>query len=266
MRRLRKSVKKKIIIGILAVVLQCLLIVLCQSVAVYVSEQKYRAVLKETEGRIKVAERTGYVTLREVRTGERFSEENVEKRQFLSEQNPEALATVVVGSIACADLREGELVTKSVCTNKEVLPSERKCVFYQIDHTEKFEEYDVVDVRIRYANGENYCVLKKKSLHKLPEDTEVCFFFLTEEEQLLMSAAQYDAEVYEGARLYLVGFREERLQEDAVSTYLPTLQVISQLCTWETGYVSEQEEWCRLRRELEERLTRYIEQRREGVL
>lgn len=266
MRRLRKSVKKKIGIGVLLTVIQVFLLVLYRIAAGSVAEQKYHSLLEEQEGRIRAAERVGYVTLRDIKAGERFSEENVVKRQFLSEQNPESLEAEVIGGIACADLKEGEFVTGAVCIAKEVLPSERKCVFYRIEYAENFENYDVVDVRIRYANGENYCVLKKKSLQKLPEDAKVCFFFLTEEEQLLMSAAQYDAEVYEGANLYLVGFREERLQTDAVSDYLPPVQVISQLCMWETGYASGREEWCRLRSALEERLNKYKEQRREGLL
>lgn len=266
MRRLRKSVKKKIGIGMLLLVIQLLFFVLCRAAVVYRTEQRYRAASEEREQRLSAAQRTGYITLRKIEAGERFSEENVEKRQFLSEQNPETISVSVIGCIACTDLEEGEVVTKAVCTEKEVLPSERKCVFYRIEYAESFEAYDTVDVRIRYANGENYCVLKKKSLQKSPEDTEVCYFFLTEEEQLLMSAAQYDAEVYEGTRLYLVGFREERLQEDAVSVYLPPLQVISQLCTWETGYNADREEWCKRRSALEERLTRYRELRKEGAL
>ncbi len=266
MRRLRKSVKKRIITGVCFVTLQLLLFVLCRSGAESMAEQKYLGLLEEQEGRLRAAGRTGYVTLREVKAGELFTEENVEKRQFLSEQNPETLAVVVLGSTACANLKEGEVVTESVCTEKKILPSERKCVFYRIEYAESFEQYDVVDVRIRYANGENYCVLKKKNLQKSAEDTEACIFFLTEEEQLLMSAAQYDTEVYEGARLYLVGFMEERLQENAVSAYLPPLQVISQLCTWESSYAAAQEEWCRLRAALELRLIQYREQRREGLL
>jgi len=266
MRRLRKSVKKKMVTGVCFMLLQFLLFGLCRSVAESMAAQKYLALLEEQEGRLRAAERTGYVTLRQVKAGERFSEDNVERRHFLSEQNPETLADGVLGSIACADLKEGEIVTASVCTEKIILPSERKCVFYRIEYAESFEHYDVVDVRIRYANGENYCVLKKKNLQKSTEDAEACIFFLTEEEQLLMSAAQYDTEVYEGARLYLVGFMEERLQENTISAYLPPVQVISQLCTWESAYAAEQEEWCRLRTALEMRLIRYREQRREGLL
>ena len=90
-------------------------------------------------------------------------------------------------------------------------------------------------------------------------------FFLTEEEQLLMSAAQYDVDMYAGAELYLVGFMESRLQEVTESAYLPSVQVISQLCERNEEYRTEYGKWCSLRRALEERLSEHRKQRLEGL-
>ena len=266
MRRMRRSVRKKILFGILCVAVQVVLILVCWTTVRQVLVKKYEGVLAEKNAVLEAAGRMVCITKREVRAGEIFTTDNTERRYVLSEQNPEALATDVIGLTSCADLPEGVIINTSLCSKQECAPSERKCVFRNIRFSECFSVYDAVDVRIRYANGENYCVLKKKRLQKSEEDEKACCFFLTEEEQLLMSAAQYDVDVYEGAELYMVGFMEERLQEDAISAYLPSVQVVAQLRQWNEEYRLEFDTWCELRTALELRLAEHRKQRLEGLL
>lgn len=266
MRRLRKSVRKKILFGILCVAVQLVLIFVCRITVKQVVVKKYEGVLEEKNAILEAAGRMVCITKKEVRAGEVFTEDNTEKRYVLSEQNPEALASDVIGMTSCADMPAGVIINTSLCSKQACAPSERKCVFRNIRYSECFSAYDAVDVRIRYANGENYCVLKKKRLQKNEEDEKACCFFLTEEEQLLMSAAQYDVDVYEGAELYMVGFMEERLQEDAISAYLPSVQVVSQLRQWNEEYRVNFETWCELRTALELRLAEHRKQRLEGLL
>ncbi len=254
MRWIRRSVRKKAVFIFLFLVVQVAFFFVCQTTVKGVTVKKYEAILQEKDAVFEAAGRIAYITKKEVKAGEFFSEENVEKKYLLSEQNPEALAQDVLGRRSCADISEGVIVNTALCSKEDYAPSERQCVFHKIGFAECFAPYSVVDVRIRYANGENYCVLKKKSLQRVTDDLKECSFFLTEEEQLLMSAAQYDVEIYEGAELYLVGFREERLQEDAISAYLPSVQILTQLKEWEGEYKQNYESGCRLRNALEERL------------
>lgn len=265
MRRLRKSVRKRILVAFTCIAVQVLFLFVCQMAVRQLTERKYEAILEEKNAILEAAGRTVYLTRREISAGESFTEENTEKRYLLSEQNPEALAVEVIGATACADLPEGVIINTSLVCTQEFSSSERKCVFYNIGNAGCFATYAMVDVRLRYANGENYCVLKKKRLQETTENQKACCLFLTEEEQLLMSAAQYDVEMYEGAELYLVGFREERLQEDAISTYLPSVQVISQLREWNEEYRNSFEKWCDLRRSLEGRLSEHRKQRLDGL-
>lgn len=266
MRRMRRSTKRRIVFGCVCVAVQvCLLWGYREGVS-YVTAQRYEALLEEQEQQMLSAGRTVYITTDEVKAGAYFTEENTEKRYLLSEQNPDGLAQKVIGTVACADIAEGMIVTTALCYEKQVASSERECVFDCIEYAECFVENAVVDVRIRFDNGENYCVLKKKRLYKQQEEKEVCRFFLTEEEQLLMSAALYDTEMYEGARLYVVGFREERLQTEEGSSYPPCVQIIAQLREWKGDYAGRYSEWCRQRMALEERLLEHKRQCREGLL
>ena len=81
-----------------------------------------------------------------------------------------------------------------------------------------------------------------------------------------MSAAQYDVEVYDGTEIYLVGFREARLQENSVSEYIPSVQVITQLREWSEEYKDSFHAWCQRRTELEQRLAEHKKMRMDGVL
>lgn len=265
MWRIRRSVKKKLLFGGICLAVQVLLFVLGQATVQRIVSEKYKTVLAEKEAKFTAAGRVVYVTRNEVKAGELFTAENTEKKYLLSEQNPETLATDVIGMKACADLQEGVILSSALCCKPENATSERKCIFQNIGFVECFSSHDTVDVRLRYGNGENYCVLKKKQLYK-EEDENECGFYLSESEQLLMSAAQYDVDIYDGAELYVVGFMEARLQEDAISEYLPSVQVISQLREWNEEYKRAFQTWCNRRAELEKRLAEHRKQRMDGLI
>lgn len=265
MRRMRRSVRKRLIFAGVCVVVQVLLFCIGQATVYRIVTGKYEAILEEKEEILTTAGRTVYITTAGVKAGETLTEENTERRYLLSEQNPETLATDVLGMKACADLSEGVIINTALCCKPEAATSERRCIFYNIGFAECFSPYDVVDVRLRYANGENYCVLKKKQLQE-GDDEKACGFYLTESEQLLMSAAQYDVETYSGAELYVVGFMEARLQGDAISEYLPSVQVVAQLKEWSEEYRRSYKVWCERRIELEQRLIEHRKQRMDGLL
>lgn len=265
MRRIRRSTKRRILFAFLCIGVQIGLFFICRAGVMRVTAGRYEALLAEQEQRFSSAGRMAYITTDRVKAGAYFTEENTEKRYLLSEQNPEGLAQNVIGTVACTEVAEGMIVTTALCREKIVEVSERECVFDCIEDAECFAENTVVDVRIRFGNGENYCVLKKKRLFRKPEEQEVCRFFLSEEEQLLMSAALYDTEVYEGTRLYVVGLWEERLQEEEGSSYLPCVRIVEQLRGWNKEYDTKYSRWCRRRTALETRLEEHERQRREGL-
>ncbi len=266
MWRMRRSVRRRLLFVGLGIVAQIMIIFVCRMFVEQSIVKKYEVLLEEKEVVLARAERTVFITKTEVQAGELFTEENTEKRRLLCEQNPEALAVDALGMTACADLKEGEIITTALCSETGYAPSERQCFFRNIGFSEEFSQNAVVDVRIRYANGENYCVLKKKRLLKEGNEKKDCGFSLTEEEQLFMSGAQYDVEIYEGAELYMVGFMEERLQENSVNEYVPSVQVLSQLREQNETYGASFLARCNRREELEKRLFEYQQLREDGML
>lgn len=258
MRGLRKSTRKRIRWVIAITAIQLFLLCFCQIVLKQTTEERYEKKLEEKEAVLGAAERLVYITTETVRAGETFTTENVEQRYLLSEQDAKTLEQEAMGAVACVDLPAGVILNTSVCRKTEYGMSERRCNFRGIRFSESFDTYDSVDVRIRYGNGENYCVLKNKMLLPVTEKGN-CSFILSETEQLLMSAAEFDAKVYEGAELYLVGVPQVR-EEEQLSVFVPTVPVLLQLREFDGENAGGSEAEITLREELEGRLFEYRKQ------
>ena len=261
---MRKSTKKRLLYVTGGMLLQAILFFGCLVWSEHKSMQRYGQTVKEKEERIRKAERKVFVTKREIRPGEAFTEENTEYVSLLSEQEAGLFATTVEGYYATAELPAGRMVYETDCCERSPGGTEKECVYYDIGNVEYFEDFAVVDVRIRYGNGENYCVLRGKSLTKQTGEENGCSFCLTEEEQLLMSGATYDAETYRGTTLYLVGTKAVT-QEGTENGFLPPSQTLLQLKRIGSAEAGKYEKEDALRQALEERLAGHEAQRINGV-
>lgn len=265
MRGIRRSVRKRFRWGIVVVGVQLCMLCLCQIGVKKAVVKRYETMLEARQARLEAAGRDVFVTKEEVKAGEIFTETNVEKRYVLSEQDAEILNVDAIGTVACVDLPAGSILNTSVCRSAEYGNSERTCSFQGIDFSECFEAYDEVDVRIRYGNGENYCVLRNKRLLPTVQEEECCFV-LNEKEQLLMSGAGYDAEVYDGAELYLVGVLNEWEEEAGLSMFIPSEPVLLQLRKLDESDNISFENNLEFRKALETRLLEHKKQRRDGLI
>lgn len=265
MRRLRRSVKRKI--GSIVMVL--LLVVgagtACGIIATIKTERKYEKRISENNKRPNEAKRLVYITTKEIQKGEKLSEENCRQMYLLSEQAPESLVREREGLVACTYIQAGVILNTALCSVNDFLATERMCILGDIVHAGWFENGMTVDVRIRYPNGENYCVLQRKVIRKTDEEGQEFSVSLSEEEQLLYSSAQYDVDRYNGTILYAVGFLEERLQDDTGNKYIPSEQVYSELQKIKAEGKSSAE-WRYLREGLEERLQKFREERESRII
>jgi len=251
--RIRRSVKRKLIAMIGGFGIGLVLVFGTFYFTRQHYKKKYEPVIAELRETISSKTRVGYVTTRRVCAGEQFSAENTEKRTVFTEEEQLLLATEVLGLLAGCDLEEGSILEKGMCLAGAYDDTERECVFRTIGNAEDFEEYSLVDVRIRYPNGENYCVLKEKRLLKGARDGE-SRLMLSEEEQILISAALYDLDTYKGAEIYYVKFAEE-LQKNTDSCYVPPLSSIALLLERPTATSGADITWYAAREKLEKRQT-----------
>lgn len=89
------------------------------------------------------------------------------------------------------------------------------------------QEGERLDIRISYANAEDYTVLADKEVRLLSGKAELVLL-LEEEEILLLSSALADARCYPDVRLYAVRYPENPEEEGAVN-YLPNKEVANLL-------------------------------------
>lgn len=81
------------------------------------------------------------------------------------------------------------------------------------------QEYDTVDVRIMFPNGEDYTVLSKKSVNNLQYDNCIWTTYLNEEELVRLASATIDAYTIAGTYIYTTKYVETNIQEAAKPNY-----------------------------------------------
>ena len=96
------------------------------------------------------------------------------------------------------------------------------------------KEGDIVDIRISFPNGEDYVVVKHKTVHSLITDAEEVTGFsvnANEQEILRLSSAGVDTEMYDDTVIYGVTYRGD-FQEPATE-YYPVNPDVFELLGWD---------------------------------
>jgi len=89
------------------------------------------------------------------------------------------------------------------------------------------KENEVVDCRIRYANGLEFIVLSKKQVKKIDLSNNTIWLSLSEKESLLLSSALVDKAYFQGSSFYISRYIESNIQKKALVNYIPNEEVIA---------------------------------------
>lgn len=89
------------------------------------------------------------------------------------------------------------------------------------------KENEVVDCRIRYANGLEFIVLSKKQVKKIDLSNNTIWLSLSEKESLLLSSALVDKAYFQGSSFYVSRYIESNIQKKALVNYIPNKEVIA---------------------------------------
>ena len=251
MRRIRRSVQKRILICFSSIFVGviCLYSVyfFTRKTTVWTYEEK----LHLMEEQLLETERIAYVAIREISAGEMFTEENVVRKSVYSDEERDYFAgEEIFSKQARIDISAGMRILTIMETDEEDEESRRECTFTEIGLSDTLKSGDMVDVRIQYPNGENYCVLEGKKLQRSEINLFESRFLLSEQEQLYLSSALYDQIFYAGTKLYAVRYVTIPLQTEADMKYIPALDVLQQLSQIDKQYKNQMQ----LREALEQRL------------
>lgn len=199
---------------------------------------------------------TGAVVLKSFNKKSDYSNEKMAEIQDQnnknSERTPKTLQEDDLSGKTEQDLEEEEL--KQPERIKEAWYGDERAVditAFQLG--ESTLEGDLVDVRIRYPDGEEFIVLSKRACYQLDKEEQKVTMWLREEEILRLSSSMVDAAVMEGM-LYTVRYHREIEQKASKITYFPR-EEIQQLIKNNPNIVGEAETKLseKLRKELEER-------------
>lgn len=167
-----------------------------------------------------------YIATRNIGAGEKLQDDNVSQIEALMSLDSQILISEEdIGSVVAVDIAANHPITKSMLLHTEYENSLRETQFDVIVLNSNLRDGDVVDVRIRFQNGEDYVVLAQKQLFHLSLPNAVCYMNLTEDELQLMSSAIVDAGCYE-AVLYTVKYVASNVQAASQITYQPSETVL----------------------------------------
>ena len=260
MRRIKISRTKKQYIGIIFISL-----LICGSTAFlsyrYYTQQMqnlYEGKISSLQNQLTAATHYIYVSGADgIDAGTLITDELVyqEERQFDLPED-QFITAEDLGSIASVDIPAGQPILKTMCSeNLEYGLREQE--FSMLTLSNNLQVNDYVDIRIMFANGENYSVLTKKCIHKIDLTQNDIFLWLNEDEISLISAAIVDTYMHSGTSLYTtkyIDYGQAALQ----ITYQPNQEVMTAMAN-NPNIVSEAVEALDLeaRQLLEDRISAY---------
>lgn len=247
------TVRNYFIVGFL---LLCLIVGTYIVIAYLLNEmqERYETQIHTQESFLQSSTKQVYVALCEIHAGEQVKEDMVEVQSVLCEQDIGLLFSKDdIGKVAIVNIVPGTYLLNCLVNQAEAVDGLREMCYQSIHLSDNTQNYDVVDIRIRYPNGEDYIVLTGKTIRLKDDMNGTCYLRLNEEEILMMSAAIYDTSLYRGAELYTSRYIEPEIQSRSVVTYTPAIRLIELIQTSPNTETSLKDETVK-RKELEKRL------------
>lgn len=224
---MRKSKLKPIIITILI-----LAVIVCAGLAVlYYSQQTkdtYEKQINDLEYEIESKYQTVYVASKDLSRGEVLEEGvNVELQTIVSGlEFGMYIDYEDLGKSCLVDIPMYTPILKNMLSVREIAQDTREVEINTVSLMTDQNEYDVIDIRIMFPNGEDYLVLSKKEVRNLSLINNTFFTYLNEEEILRFSCALVDSYLTTGTKLYAVRYVEPNLQDAGIPNYPLKAEII----------------------------------------
>ncbi len=164
---------------------------------------------------------TVYVASHDLNAGDTLHEEDIYEK--------ETYITNVSDTITMDDVGKTLLVTipaEEVIYRREVIggrpdDTERRVEYACFAVSEGMNPGTYIDVRIRFQNGEDYCVLSRKMISEIDLEKSVCYLTVDKDEIRRMASAIVDAKIY-NAHMYSTAYTYGNIQPASEVTYLPS--------------------------------------------
>lgn len=264
---MRKS-KLKTLMTILIVVLLVLVVAIAVIFMGKSTLDNYKSQNAQQQAVIEENQQVVYVASRDIKHNEAIQEGvNVMKQQiFTGLEASNYLNAQQLGSIALVDIPVQQPIMTSMVTANKISTDERQYEVSVCNLMVNQADYDVVDIRIMFPNGEDYLVIPKKTITGLNLESSIFDIQMTEDEIDRMSSAIVDAFTTTGAKLYVTKYVESSIQDAATPNYLVKPSVID-LINSDPNIISKAESTLNLaaRESLDSRLGTLTKEQLEAV-
>lgn len=184
-------------------------------------EKKYQNEISKLEIEIEKNQQIIYVAIKDISSGEPLVEDvNVEKQYVISGiESHLYFNSSDLGKIAVSDIGATTPIMKAMVTDSEIADDTRQVEMSVVSLMTDQTDYDVIDIRIMFPNGQDYVLLSKKTIENV--SLENCTFItqLNEEEILRLSSALIDAYSITGTLIYSTRYIEPALQPASIPNY-----------------------------------------------
>jgi hypothetical protein len=159
---------------------------------------------------------------------EQITKDDVEEATVSSDLDQDSFITMEdLPCVANLKLKAGEPIMKNQVSDEDYNDLQEMEISY-VNLNTNLKENDVIDVRIRFNNGEDYTVISKKNCRTLNLAASDFFMWLTEDEILSLSSAAVDAYLNK-ASLYVTRYMNPVTQDATIVDYQPTLDVMTEM-------------------------------------
>ena len=175
----------------------------------------------EKENYIAENTRLLYVTIDEIHKGDILTEGvNVELQDCLTALPEDMYLTEdQLGAIAVVDIDAYTPVFSNMVTSEKITKDLREVEIGIAQLPLNINLNDYVDLRIRFATGQDYIVASKLRIKDFDIENSIFYTDLNESEILIMASATVDAYTNSGTKIYLTTYEEANLQEEAIPNY-----------------------------------------------
>jgi len=157
-----------------------------------------------------------------------LTEDLVEVKEIYSNLSQELFAgTEDIGKQMIIDYEKDSPIFKNTVIENKVEDDDRIREISTVLLQSDLKENEVVDCRIRYANGLEFIVLSKKQVKKIDLNNNTIWLSLSEKESLLLSSALVDKAYFQGSSFYISRYIESNIQREARVNYIPNQEVIA---------------------------------------
>lgn len=263
----KKALRKKLTIAGIALAAVILIALIVVIVLGKLELDKTKEALNAKVTEVSDNQRNVYVAARPITKGEQITVDNVMTQVIYSGlPNESYMQADQIGQTAIVDIGVNEPVMANMITEIEVTKDLR---WYEIAVANLMitqKNYDVVDIRIMFPNGEDYTILSKKTINNLLMDTNIFTVQANEDEIMRMASAIVDAFTTTGTRIYTTKYIESNIQEAAIPNY-PVKPEVLDLINSDPNILEQAIETLNLRarNDLDRRLSGLSEEQLEAV-